>query len=71
MLKKCCSIVSHNIERKKYVPLYANNIGTDQPASKLLGTLIEIVKEFFEKVNFEKSQQMTKKHEKFIQLAKS
>ena len=41
------------------------------PGSKLFDTLIIFLKEFFERVDFEKNQQKTKKREKLSQVAKS
>ena len=44
--------------------------GRSRSGSKLFGTLIVLLKEFFKKVHFEKNQQTTKKHEKLPTMQK-
>ena len=49
---------------------FANSFNPDQARSNLFDTLMVFMKEFFEKADFEKNQQTTKKHEKFPSMQK-
>ena len=59
----------NSISKCRLLITFTNSLDPDQAracsGSKLFETLIVFLKEFFEKVDFKKNQQTTKKREKF------
>ena len=62
----CCPLINLACSNSCHLLItFANSLDPDQDQQvKLFDTLLVFLKEFLEKVNFEKNQQTTKKHSK-------